>query len=109
MGTAASSADVLVVTSDNPRSENPDSIIDDVMAGVTTGATRQKDRRKAIAEAVTMADRGDVVLILGKGHESGQEIDGVTTPFDDREVARESLKLWRKSAKNGSNSGSMGA
>jgi len=109
MGTAASSADVLVVTSDNPRSENPDSIIDDVMAGVTTGATRQKDRRKAIAEAVTMADRGDVVLILGKGHESGQEIDGVTTPFDDREVARESLKLWRKSTKNGSNSGSMDA
>jgi UDP-N-acetylmuramoyl-L-alanyl-D-glutamate--2,6-diaminopimelate ligase len=109
MGTAASHADVLVVTSDNPRSEDPNAIIDDVMAGVTTGATRQKDRRRAIAEAIGIADPGDVVLILGKGHESGQEIEGVITPFDDREIARESLKLLRKSTNNDSNSGSMGS
>jgi UDP-N-acetylmuramoyl-L-alanyl-D-glutamate--2,6-diaminopimelate ligase len=108
MGAAASSADVLVVTSDNPRSEDPGKIIDDVMAGVTTGATRQIDRRSAIAEAIGMADPGDVVLILGKGHEPGQEIEGVVTPFDDRDVARESLKLLWKSANNDSNSGSMG-
>jgi UDP-N-acetylmuramoyl-L-alanyl-D-glutamate--2,6-diaminopimelate ligase len=108
MGAAASSADVLVVTSDNPRSEDPGKIIDDVMAGVTTGATRQIDRRSAIAEAIGMADPGDVVLILGKGHEPGQEIEGVVTPFDDRDVARESLKLLWKSANNDSNSGSIG-
>ena len=108
MGAAASSADVLVVTSDNPRSEDPGEIIDDVMAGVTTGATRQIDRRSAIAEAIGMAAPGDVVLILGKGHEPGQEIEGVVTPFDDRDVARESLKLLWKSANNDSNSGSMG-
>jgi UDP-N-acetylmuramoyl-L-alanyl-D-glutamate--2,6-diaminopimelate ligase len=108
MGAAASSADVLVVTSDNPRSEDPDKIIDDVMAGVTTGATRQTDRRSAIAAAIGMAASDDVVLILGKGHEPGQEIEGVVTPFDDRAVARESLKLWWKSANYDSNSGSMG-
>ncbi|MEX1038492.1 MAG: UDP-N-acetylmuramoyl-L-alanyl-D-glutamate--2,6-diaminopimelate ligase [Acidimicrobiia bacterium] len=108
MGRAASSADVLVVTSDNPRSEDPDRIIEDVMEGVTTGATRQRDRRRAIAEAIGMALPGDVVLILGKGHEPGQEIGGLVTPFDDRETARESLKLLRKSTNNRSDSGSMG-
>lgn len=108
MGAAASSADVLVVTSDNPRSEEPDRIIDDVMEGVTTGSSRQSDRKKAIAEAIGMAVPGDVVLILGKGHEPGQEIAGDILPFDDREVARESLNLLWKSTNNRSDSGSMG-
>ena len=108
MGGAASAADVLVVTSDNPRSEDPDRIIDDVMAGVSTGSTRQSDRRKAIGEAIGMAKPGDVVLILGRGHEPGQEIAGEVRPFDDREVARESLNLLWKSANNRPDSGSMG-
>ncbi|MEX1091877.1 MAG: UDP-N-acetylmuramoyl-L-alanyl-D-glutamate--2,6-diaminopimelate ligase [Acidimicrobiia bacterium] len=108
MGGAASAADVLVVTSDNPRSEDPERIIDDVMEGVTTGSTRQNDRRKAIAEAIGMAGPGDVVLILGKGHEASQEIAGEVLPFDDREIARESLNLLWKSTNNRSDSGSMG-
>jgi UDP-N-acetylmuramoyl-L-alanyl-D-glutamate--2,6-diaminopimelate ligase len=108
MGGAASSADVLVVTSDNPRSEDPDRIIDDVMEGVTTGSTREGDRKKAITEAIRMAKPGDVVLILGKGHETGQEIAGEVLPFDDREIARESLNLWWKSTNYRSDSGSMG-
>jgi UDP-N-acetylmuramoyl-L-alanyl-D-glutamate--2,6-diaminopimelate ligase len=108
MGEAASAADVLVVTSDNPRSEDPERIIDDVMQGVTAGSIRQGDRRKAIAEAIRMAGEDDVVLILGKGHESGQEIAGEVRPFDDREIARESLNLLWKSTNNHSDSGSMG-
>ncbi len=108
MGEAASAADVLVVTSDNPRSEDPERIIDDVMQGVTTGSARQSDRRKAIAEAIGMAGAGDVVLVLGKGHEAGQEIAGEVRPFDDREIAREALNLLWKSANYGSDSGSMG-
>ena len=108
MGGAASAADVLVVTSDNPRSEDPDKIIDDVMEGVTTGSIRQSDRRKAIAEAIGMARSGDGILILGKGHESGQEIADEVVAFDDRDVARESLNLLWKSTNNGSDSGSMG-
>ena len=108
MGESASAADVLVVTSDNPRSEDPERIIDDVMNGVTTGSIRQSDRRKAIAEAIGMAAPGDVVLILGKGHEAGQEVAGEVLPFDDRDVARESLNLLRKSTNSRSDSGSMG-
>ncbi len=87
-------ADVCIVTSDNPRSEDPDAIIADIVAGAAEGPAEllvQADRRAAIAEAVAMAAPGDVVLIAGKGHESGQEARGVVTPFDDRDVAREVL------------------
>jgi len=87
-------ADVCIVTSDNPRSEDPDSIIADIVAGADAGAAElgvQADRRAAIADAIAMAAPGDVVLIAGKGHESGQEARGVVTPFDDRDVAREVL------------------
>lgn len=85
-------ADVTFVTSDNPRSENPDEIIDEIMAGfgdrTKSEVRRQVDRRLAIQEALVEAKRGDVVLIAGKGHENYQLIGGKSMPFDDAEVAR---------------------
>lgn len=86
-------ADVVVVTSDNPRSENPSAIIAEILGGLRRPerAKVQPDRRLAIHYAVAQARRGDVVLILGKGHESGQEFATQTIPFDDRQVAREAL------------------
>ena len=93
MGRAGSAADLLVVTSDNPRGENPEVIIDQVMSGVATPAVlRVTDRRQAIAAALGAAAAGDIVLLLGKGHEPGQEIAGVVRPFDDRQVARDILR-----------------
>jgi UDP-N-acetylmuramoyl-L-alanyl-D-glutamate--2,6-diaminopimelate ligase len=87
-------ADVCIVTSDNPRGEDPDAIIEQIVAGAVDGPAElvvQSDRRAAIAQAIAMARPGDVVLIAGKGHESGQDAHGVVTPFDDRQVAREVL------------------
>ncbi len=91
---AARVADLLVVTDDNPRTEDPAAIRAEVLRGTSGGSARVVevgDRREAIAEAVRAARPGDVVLIAGKGHESGQEIAGVVHPFDDRVVAREEL------------------
>ena len=92
MGAAAARrADRVVVTSDNPRSEDPLAIIAAVAGGVPEGAwcVREPDRRKAIHMALGQAVKGDVVVIAGKGHETTQEIAGVKHPFDDREVVRE--------------------
>ena len=92
MGHIASTlADVAIVTSDNPRSEDPQAIIDEIVSGAA-GLEVEPDRRAAIARAVELGREGDVVLIAGKGHEQGQEIAGITQPFDDREVARELLR-----------------
>ena len=90
---AAALADDVVVTSDNPRSENPDTIIAEVLAGVPAGAdaVALADRRAAIAEALRRARPGDVVLVAGKGHETTQVAAGIAHPFDDRAVARELL------------------
>jgi UDP-N-acetylmuramoyl-L-alanyl-D-glutamate--2,6-diaminopimelate ligase len=86
-------ADVAIVTSDNPRSEDPEAIIAEIVAGMSARATVEPDRRAAIAQAVAMAHDGDVVVIAGKGHEQGQELaDGVKLPFDDVTVAREALR-----------------
>jgi UDP-N-acetylmuramoyl-L-alanyl-D-glutamate--2,6-diaminopimelate ligase len=94
MGRAASAlADRVVVTSDNPRSEDPEGIVDEVLAGTSGGAEREVDRRRAIALAVQSAEEGDVVVIAGKGHEQGQEFEGGRKePFDDVTVAREALR-----------------
>jgi UDP-N-acetylmuramoyl-L-alanyl-D-glutamate--2,6-diaminopimelate ligase len=96
MGRAASSlADLAIVTSDNPRSEDPGAIIAEIVAGVENGSSTEvvPDRRAAIARALRRARRGDVVVIAGKGHEQGQEFeDGRKVPFDDREVVREELR-----------------
>ena len=87
-------ADSLVVTSDNPRSEDPATIIDAIVAGVDRAAARPRlvriepDRREAIFFALANAASSDVVIIAGKGHETTQEIKGVKHPFDDREVVR---------------------
>jgi UDP-N-acetylmuramoyl-L-alanyl-D-glutamate--2,6-diaminopimelate ligase len=92
MGAAAAAlADRVVVTSDNPRSEEPAAIVADILAGITTPVEVELDRRAAIARALAGAQPGDVVVIAGKGHEQGQERAGVVTPFDDRVVAREVL------------------
>jgi UDP-N-acetylmuramoyl-L-alanyl-D-glutamate--2,6-diaminopimelate ligase len=91
MGAAAAKcADRIVLTSDNPRSEDPLAIIEAVAGGVPAGAwcVREPDRRKAIRLALGEAERGDVVVIAGKGHETTQEIAGVKHPFDDREEVR---------------------
>jgi UDP-N-acetylmuramoyl-L-alanyl-D-glutamate--2,6-diaminopimelate ligase len=94
MGRAARElADRVLVTSDNPRSERPEAIIDQVMAGAGPEAERDADRRRAIARAIAEAEPGDVVVIAGKGHEQGQEFEhGRKEPFDDRTVAREALR-----------------
>ncbi|GAA4694181.1 UDP-N-acetylmuramoyl-L-alanyl-D-glutamate--2,6-diaminopimelate ligase [Nocardioides nanhaiensis] len=93
---AARLADVVVVTDDNPRTEDPATIRAAVLEGargVEGGAEVREvgDRRAAVHEAVALARPGDVVLVAGKGHETGQEVDGVVHPFDDREVARQAL------------------
>jgi len=93
MGAAAARlADRVVITSDNPRSEDPERIIDAIAAGVGAGAQRDADRRSAIENAVREAAPEDVVLIAGKGHESYQEIAGRRLPFSDQAVAREAAK-----------------
>jgi UDP-N-acetylmuramoyl-L-alanyl-D-glutamate--2,6-diaminopimelate ligase len=94
MGDAARRlADRVLVTSDNPRSEDPDAIIDEVMEGAGPGAERITDRRRAIGHAIETAAAGDVVVIAGKGHEQGQEFEnGRKEPFDDLSVAREALR-----------------
>jgi UDP-N-acetylmuramoyl-L-alanyl-D-glutamate--2,6-diaminopimelate ligase len=86
-------SDLTVVTSDNPRTEDPDAILAEIVAGISGGAFEViADRRQAIHRAVSVARPGDVVLIAGKGDETYQEIQKVRTHFDDREVAREALK-----------------
>jgi UDP-N-acetylmuramoyl-L-alanyl-D-glutamate--2,6-diaminopimelate ligase len=85
---AARLSDVVIVTDDNPRSEDPAAIRKAVLAGAP-GATEVGDRRAAIAEAITMAKAGDIVLVAGKGHEQGQIIGDQVLPFDDVTVARE--------------------
>jgi UDP-N-acetylmuramoyl-L-alanyl-D-glutamate--2,6-diaminopimelate ligase len=86
-------ADRAIVTSDNPRSEDPAEIVDQVFAGTGGHAEREVDRRRAIALAVEGAEPGDVVVIAGKGHEQGQEFEGGRKePFDDVTVAREALR-----------------
>jgi UDP-N-acetylmuramoyl-L-alanyl-D-glutamate--2,6-diaminopimelate ligase len=93
MGAAAAAhADVVLLTSDNPRSEDPEAII----AAMAEGAPRAErivDRREAIARAIGLAGAGDVIVVAGKGHETYQEVaGGRKVPFDDRQVAREALR-----------------
>jgi UDP-N-acetylmuramoyl-L-alanyl-D-glutamate--2,6-diaminopimelate ligase len=96
MGRAgAGLSDLAIVTSDNPRSEDPDAIVAEVVGGIENGAAyeAEPDRRAAIALALGRAEAGDTIVIAGKGHEQGQEFEsGRKVPFDDREVAREELR-----------------
>jgi UDP-N-acetylmuramoyl-L-alanyl-D-glutamate--2,6-diaminopimelate ligase len=93
MGKVASVfASRVIVTSDNPRSESPASIIQAVMVGAGEKATSIENRAEAIKQAIKTASKGDVVLIAGKGHEDYQEIDGVKYPFSDMQVAQDVLQ-----------------
>jgi UDP-N-acetylmuramoyl-L-alanyl-D-glutamate--2,6-diaminopimelate ligase len=86
-------ADLAIVTSDNPRTEDPERILDDIEAGMTAGAhERVEDRRSAIARAIALAGDGDVVLLAGKGHETYQVRGTVKYPFDEREIVGEILR-----------------
>ena len=85
-------ADLAIVTSDNPRSEDPLAIIQDVLQGSGMDVEIDPDRRSAIHRAIGIAEPGDVVVIAGKGHEQGQDIGGIVQQFDDRDVAREALR-----------------
>jgi UDP-N-acetylmuramoyl-L-alanyl-D-glutamate--2,6-diaminopimelate ligase len=98
MGRIASElADITIVTSDNPRSEDPQTIIDEILAGVVGSVEVEPDRATAILHAIEVARAGDVVLIAGKGAEQGQELAERTIPFDDRDAARDAL--WSLGAK----------
>ena len=92
---AVEGADRVVVTSDNPRTEDPDAIIDDIMAGIDPGAAdrveRITDRVDAIGRALERAEPGDIVLLAGKGHETYQVLGTETVPLDERVVVREWL------------------
>jgi UDP-N-acetylmuramoyl-L-alanyl-D-glutamate--2,6-diaminopimelate ligase len=93
MGKIASElADVVIVTNDNPRSEDPQAIIDAIVAGAVGDVDVEPDRAAAIARAIESASDGDVVLLAGKGAEQGQEFADRTIPFDDRDAAREALR-----------------
>jgi UDP-N-acetylmuramoyl-L-alanyl-D-glutamate--2,6-diaminopimelate ligase len=90
---ACEHADVVIVTSDNPRSEDPEEIIGEILHGCGAGVEVEVDRRTAIDRAIAFAEEGDLVVIAGKGHEQGQELaDGRKVPFDDVTVAREAVR-----------------
>lgn len=96
MGRIASRlADRVVLTSDNPRSENPESIVSEIIAGSGHGVLVEMDRHRAIAQSIAAAGRHDIVLVAGKGHEDYQEINGVRHHFNDAEEVRAALAAWR--------------
>jgi UDP-N-acetylmuramoyl-L-alanyl-D-glutamate--2,6-diaminopimelate ligase len=97
---AASFSDKAIFTSDNPRTENPQTIIDEMEAGVEAQNYKKTvailDRKQAIKTACQMANSGDIILIAGKGHETYQEINGVRQDFDDMQIVQEILKQLEK-------------
>jgi UDP-N-acetylmuramoyl-L-alanyl-D-glutamate--2,6-diaminopimelate ligase len=98
---ATTEADLAIITDDNPRSEDPAAIIEQIRAGARDGAGAflvERDRRRAIRTAFAEARSGDIVVIAGKGHEPYQEVGGRLVPFDDRSVAREELASVREDA-----------
>ena len=94
---AARQSDRVIITSDNPRDEDPQDIINDMLAGLDKEGLKKTvsivDRREAIRTACMMAKKGDVILVAGKGHEDYQIIKGVKHHFDDHEVVREAFGL----------------
>ena len=96
MGAAAARyVDRVILTSDNPRGEDPLAIIAEIRAGVRGEPLVEADRGRAIERAVHEAAAGDVVLLAGKGHETWQEIAGERLPFSDADAARAALERWR--------------
>ena len=101
MGKAAARySDFCIITSDNPRNEEPEAIIEDILSGLKEISFVYYrvvvDRRHAITEALNLAVKGDIVIIAGKGHETYQEIKGKKYPFDDKQVAEEILSSLRR-------------
>jgi UDP-N-acetylmuramoyl-L-alanyl-D-glutamate--2,6-diaminopimelate ligase len=96
---ACEKSDKVILTSDNPRSEEPAEIIHEMEKGVDPVAKRKTisivDRKEAIKAACQIAQRGDIILLAGKGHEKYQEIKGVKHPFDDMEILCETLNLFQ--------------
>ena len=90
-------SDQLILTSDNPRFEDPDTILEEMVKGIDASDLPKvlviADRRQAIKTAVTLARENDIILIAGKGHETYQEIRGVKYPFDDRDIVKELFLL----------------
>jgi UDP-N-acetylmuramoyl-L-alanyl-D-glutamate--2,6-diaminopimelate ligase len=100
MGAAAALAHIAVITSDNPRSEDPEALVAAVVAGTVGSMSEiivEVDRTQAIHIAIDRAEPGDAVLILGKGHEQGQDFGHTVIPFDDRTVAADYLRARRAS------------
>ena len=97
---AAELSDKVILTSDNPRSEDPDTIINEMKAGIpaekSAKALAITNREEAIKVACTLAQPGDIVLVAGKGHEKYQEIKGERFPFDDYETLKQTLKSLNK-------------
>jgi len=97
---ACEHSDRVVLTSDNPRSEDPAAILQEMEQGLNTAAKRKyisiADRKEAIKTAVSVARQEDIVLVAGKGHEKYQEIKGVKYPFDDKQVLAEMFELLQK-------------
>ncbi|MFM7078222.1 MAG: glutamate ligase domain-containing protein, partial [Bacteroidota bacterium] len=95
---ASEMSDKVIFTSDNPRSENPETIIDEMRTGVSPVNFKKTlaitDRREALRAACSMSSPGDIILVAGKGHEKYQEIAGVKYPFDDRQVLVDSFKIF---------------
>ncbi|MBS1578773.1 MAG: UDP-N-acetylmuramoyl-L-alanyl-D-glutamate--2,6-diaminopimelate ligase [Bacteroidetes bacterium] len=98
--TACDLSDKVILTSDNPRTENPLEILADMEHGLTTAAKKKyisiNDRKEAIKTAVNMANSEDIILIAGKGHEKYQDINGVKHPFDDKEILKQMFELINK-------------
>jgi UDP-N-acetylmuramoyl-L-alanyl-D-glutamate--2,6-diaminopimelate ligase len=95
MGTAlVEGSDIAIFTSDNPRSENPKTILLQMVGSLKIAPphTVISDRRDAISQAIDFASGGDVVVVMGKGHETGQEISGVVLPFDDRLILASAIE-----------------
>jgi UDP-N-acetylmuramoyl-L-alanyl-D-glutamate--2,6-diaminopimelate ligase len=88
----------VILTSDNPRNEDPETILDEMMTGVPPlhykKTTRITDRREAIKMAVSLANKGDIILVAGKGHETYQEVKGVKYPFDDKAILNDMFKIF---------------
>jgi UDP-N-acetylmuramoyl-L-alanyl-D-glutamate--2,6-diaminopimelate ligase len=97
---ASELSDRVILTSDNPRTENPDAIIDEMMKGIVPLKMGRVlsivNRKEAIRTAVSISKKGDIILIAGKGHEKYQEIKGVKYPFDDKKVLTESFEQMGK-------------
>jgi UDP-N-acetylmuramoyl-L-alanyl-D-glutamate--2,6-diaminopimelate ligase len=97
---ACQHSDKVILTSDNPRSEEPQAILEEMEAGIPVSGKRKAlliaDRREAIKTAISISKPGDIILVAGKGHEKYQEIKGVRHPFDDKQILTEVFQLMGK-------------